>query len=452
MTDSIKNIITAHKQGQSIGIYSICSSNRFVLEAAMLQARNDDSTLLIESTSNQVNQTGGYTGMRPRDFVQFVRDLAKDVKFPLEKIIFGGDHLGPNVWRKQSAPEAMSESHELVREYIRAGYGKIHLDLSMPCLNDPVDNINCLPTDVIAKRTAELCKTCEEIISNRSSTSELPLYIIGSDVPPPGGQDKEHNKLTLTKVEDVKQTIAATRDAFSELGLDSAWGRVIAVVVQPGVDFSDCNVSEYNHNTARSLSEFIEDFDHLVYEAHSTDYQTRHSLRQMVKDHFAILKVGPGLTFAFREAVFALANMENEWLGKRKSVKLSQIQQVVDKVMRANPVYWQQHYDGSDADIFFSRNYSYSDRVRYYWPDTKIDKALKLLLTNLLVYPVPMSLISMYLPNQYQAVREHRITSTPVDLIYSKIGEVLEDYAYAVKDEDQNSGSSVSVVCNEIER
>ena len=44
----------------------------------------------------------------------------------------------------------------------------------------------------------------------------------------------------------------------------------------------------------------------LVFEAHSTDYQPPESLSRLVIDGFAILKVGPGLTFALREALYAL--------------------------------------------------------------------------------------------------------------------------------------------------
>ena len=38
------------------GICSICSANEFVLKAAFNKAIKDNSTLLIESTSNQVDQ------------------------------------------------------------------------------------------------------------------------------------------------------------------------------------------------------------------------------------------------------------------------------------------------------------------------------------------------------------------------------------------------------------
>ena len=57
--------------GQTLkGIYSICSAHPWVLGAAMKQALDDGTPLLIESTSNQVDQFGGYTGMKPADFVR----------------------------------------------------------------------------------------------------------------------------------------------------------------------------------------------------------------------------------------------------------------------------------------------------------------------------------------------------------------------------------------------
>jgi hypothetical protein len=48
-----------------------------------------------------------------------------------------------------------------------------------------------------------------------------------------------------------------------------------------------------------------------------------------------------------------------------------------------------------------ARGYSYSDRVRYYWPDSQIDDAFERLVRNLADEPIPLPLISQYLPLQY---------------------------------------------------
>ena len=155
----IPDIVTVHKRGRSVGIYSICSAHPFVLEACMLQGLKDGSPLLIESTCNQVNQFGGYTGMTPKDFVAYVRGIAQDTNFPFENVILGGDHLGPNVWQDEPAESAMQKSEQLVRDYVQAGFVKIHLDPSMRLGDDP----QCaLDVEVSANRAARLAKVAED--------------------------------------------------------------------------------------------------------------------------------------------------------------------------------------------------------------------------------------------------------------------------------------------------
>ncbi len=214
-------------------------------------------------------------------------------------------------------------------------------------------------------------------------------------------------------------------------GLDAAWERVIAVVVQPGVEFGDAVVFDYEPAKTRALSQFIERSWHGVFEAHSTDYQTLHGLRQMVRDHFAILKVGPWLTFAMREAVFALASVEEEWLGDRKGVTTSRVRETLEQAMLADSKYWKNYYRGNDAELRFARKYSLSDRVRYYWPNPRVEEALKRLLGNLGSDPPPLSLLSQYLPDQATAVRTGSISADPGSLIRHKIQEVIKPYAVA---------------------
>lgn len=420
--------MAAHKKGQPVGIVSICSANRFAVEAAMLQAKADGGSVLIEATSNQVDQFGGYTGMNPAQFAAFVQEIARKMDFPFEKVVLGGDHLGPNVWQNETADSALAKAREQIRAYVAAGFGKIHLDTSMRCAGDPIP----LPPAIAAERAADLCRAAESAFGENSALKNPPLYVIGTEVPLPGGAQEELGNLEPTESEDAQRTIALTRKAFLERGLEAAWERVIALVVQPGVEFGDAAVVEYRREKAAALSRLIEQYDTLVYEAHSTDYQAGEALRQMVEDHFAILKVGPGLTFALREAVFALAEIEKEWLPGKKGVSLSNIRETIDAVMRENPRYWQKHYNkGSEAEIAFARRFSYSDRVRYYWPNPRIGQALDQLVWNLKTYPAPPALLSQYLPLQYRAVREQRLINDPLHLIRHKIMEVTAVYSAA---------------------
>src|ERR1700743_1708764 len=134
MSGILKGVLKARgKADAARGIYSVCTAHPLAIRAALRQGREDGSPVLLEATSNQVNQHGGYTGMRPKSFRELTRRLAEQEEFHFERIILGGDHLGPNPWRGKSAEEAMSLAEEMVAEYAAAGFTKIHLDASMAC-------------------------------------------------------------------------------------------------------------------------------------------------------------------------------------------------------------------------------------------------------------------------------------------------------------------------------
>ena len=214
--------------------------------------------------------------------------------------------------------------------------------------------------------------------------------MIGTEVPPPGGQSGSHGGPAVTRVEDAERTLALTREAFGRRGLDRAWDRVVALVVQPGVEFGDEVVFPYRPEEAAGLKALAEARRPLVYEAHSTDYQDEGALRALVADHFAILKVGPELTFAYREAVFALEAIERELLGGRAPDRLSGIRRTLDDAMRDDPRHWKGWYagDGEEA-VRLRRAFSLSDRCRYYWTCPPVQEALRRLFANLEGRPLP---------------------------------------------------------------
>lgn len=417
MLNVFDGLIAAQKQGEAKGLTSICSTHPWVLKTAMQtsEVSKTSEVLLVEATCNQVNQFGGYTGMTPKDFVAYIRGIAAENGFPFENTVLGGDHLGPNVWQHEPAESAMDKSKVLIRDYVQAGFVKIHLDSSMRLADDPQGVLN---TEVIAQRAAQLAKVSEESVGAGLVPAQLPRYVIGTEVPIPGGAQEYEEGVHVTKVKDARETIEVHRKAFYELGLQFAWERVIAVVVQPGVEFGDDFVLSYQPAVAKELSHFIES-QSIVYEAHSTDFQTRAALTNLVRDHFAILKVGPGLTFAFREAVFALAMIENELIAKDQR---SNIVQVLDDVMIKHPEHWQKYYRGDEADQAFKRKYSLSDRARYYWVQPEVQKALARLMENLGKKVLPYSLLSQF-------VGETGLNAAQV--IEWKINKVLNDYALA---------------------
>ena len=232
----MKTLIARHKAGEHIGICSVCSAHPLVIEAALAFDRNSTRKVLIEATSNQVNQFGGYTGMTPADFREFVFTIADKVGFARERIILGGDHLGPNCWQNEPAEAAMEKSIALIKAYVAAGFSKIHLDASMSCADDPVP----LPPGVVAQRAARLCKAAEETATEEQKAALT--YVIGTEVPVPGGEASSINSVHVTRVEDAAQTLETHSEAFAALGLDEAMTRVIALVVQPGVEFDHTQI------------------------------------------------------------------------------------------------------------------------------------------------------------------------------------------------------------------
>jgi D-tagatose-1,6-bisphosphate aldolase subunit GatZ/KbaZ len=423
----LRETVDRNRQQEHKAIYSVCSAHPRVLEAAVRHARDKDWILCIESTSNQVNQFGGYTGQSPAQFASFVAGLAGEAGFGCERILLGGDHLGPYPWRAQPSHEALQKGCELVRACVLAGYGKIHLDASMACADDLS---SALGDELVAQRAAELCAAAEDAWSRLPSGSPPLVYVIGTEVPVPGGETSASAGPLPTTVEHMEKTLEASHAAFVVRGLSHAWDRVIGLVVQTGAEFGDAVVYEYQAENARMLARNLPTSPRLVYEAHSTDYQTPEALREMVRDHFAILKVGPWLTFAYREAIFALGAMEKEWLSARKDVRTSDIPRALDQAMLSDPTHWKAYYPADEQQARFARRYSFSDRCRYYWPEASVQEEVDLLMTNL-SGEIPLTLVSQYLPLQYEEIREGRLPNRPASLVESRIRQVLDAYLNA---------------------
>ena len=428
----LDEIVRKQKDNEAVGIPSICSANPRVLETSLRYAHRIGNAVLVESTCNQVNQFGGYTGMTPAVFVAYLRNLADQIGFPNEHILIGGDHLGPNVWKKETAASAMKKSRVLVRDYVNAGYQKIHIDTSIICSDDPHDQP--LEPQIIAERTADLIAISESTFSHLGHQANYIRYVIGTEVPPPGGMQGREETALPTKPELVQETIELTRHALDKNGLASVWERVIAIVVQPGVEYGDQKIIDYDPEAAAGLKTFIESINEIVYEAHSTDYQTRSALHRLVEDHYAILKVGPALTFAYREAIYALAFIEEELSANHRDWQPSNIINTLEEVMLDNPAYWQEYYLGTEQMKKSSRHYSFSDRIRYYWPEKRVQISLNRLLKNLQSVEIPLSLLSQNLPGQFHRIRSGVLTNEFERIIQDKIMQVLEDYDFACRD------------------
>ncbi|SDF60843.1 D-tagatose-bisphosphate aldolase, class II, non-catalytic subunit [Streptomyces griseoaurantiacus] len=427
MSSALDELVRHQKGGDARGITSVCSAHPLVIEAAVLQALESGGTVLVEATSNQVDQYGGYTGMRPDDFRSLVRGIAGRLGLPADRVVLGGDHLGPNRWRALPPEEAMREAERLVAAYVRAGFTKIHLDCSFSCAGDPAP----LSDEVVADRAARLVAVAEETAREISEDGGAALrYVIGTEVPVPGGAHETLDGVRPTTADGARLTLKRHHEAFAEHGVSEVWPRVMALVVQPGVEFDHLKVVDYDRERTGELRTVLDTEPGMVFEAHSTDYQTSEALSALVEDHWAVLKVGPGLTFALREALYALAGIEEELLAPERR---SRLPEVVERRMRAEPSWWEGYYEGEEQERRLARRYSYSDRVRYYWPDPEIEAAVTALFENLSATGIPLPLLSARLPEQYRRVRAGRLEPSPRAVAVDRVRDVLRDYDRACR-------------------
>ena len=365
MRHPLCEIVDSFHSGRPLGITSVCSAHPAVIEAALSLAKENGKPVLIEATCNQVNQDGGYTGMTPQDFRLMVDGLAGKAGLAPGQIILGGDHLGPNPWKHLPAQEAMAKAGAMIAEYARAGFTKLHLDTSMGCKDEPA----ALADAETAKRAAQLAAIAE---ANRCH--ELaPVYIIGTEVPVPGGALEELDHIEITSASAAAQTYHVHREAFQERGLSDAFERVIGLVVQPGVEFGHSDIVPFDAAKAKALSASLKAMPGIIFEAHSTDYQSPEALRQLVEHGFGILKVGPWLTFAMRETLYALDNLADILACQPPRGTLMA---AMERIMLDDPSHWAKYYNGCKTELWRLRHFSYSDRIRYYWPDKHAMAAL----------------------------------------------------------------------------
>lgn len=436
MQNALTKIVTIQKSGKAVGIYSACSANSFVIEAVLKKGLEDNSCVLIESTANQCDQFGGYTGMKPIDFKNYVYEIADKLGFDKNKIFLGGDHLGPLTWTSLNEKEAMANSEVLIDAYVSAGFTKIHVDTSMKVADDD-PNVR-LSDETIARRGVHLVKVAENAYKKLLETNPdavEPVYIVGSEVPIPGGSQAAVDEgVQVTKVEDFTATMNTFKDTFEKEGISDVWDRVLGIVVQPGVEEKDSGCTEYDRSKAVELAKAIRTIPDLVFEGHSTDYQTKIKLREMVEDGVAILKVGPGLTFAAREGLYALSFIEDEAC-KVNGKTPSNFRDVLDEEMLKNDKHWKKHYHGTDAEIALKRKYSFSDRSRYYYTTDAVKAAIDTLLDNL-KDGCPLNLLSQFMPIQYTKVREGVLKNDPKELVLDRIGNTIDEYLYATHQKD----------------
>lgn len=407
---ALTDILARNRAGAGVGITAWCTAHPETLSAVLAAYREDDAPILIEATCNQVNQQGGYTGMTPADFRRFVGRLAEARGIDPARLILGGDHLGPNPWRHLPAEQAMDRARAMVAAYVQAGFEKIHLDASMPCGGETLSEAQ------MAERAADLASVAEAAADGR------PLaYVIGTEVPIPGGETGPVAGLSVTTPSAARETVDLHRQAFAKRGLASVLDRVVAIVVQPGVDFGNSQIMAFDPAAATALSDAVSALGGPVFEAHSTDYQSVHALKSLVEGHFAILKVGPELTFAFRQAILALERLAH-LMGLPSGVEAA-----LRAAMTENPHDWRA-YVAPGPDEAQMMIWGLSDRARYYWPKPQVKAAQEALFATLRGATPPPGLVAQITGGRACLADP---ATLPETIIQSMVGAVVARYRTA---------------------
>lgn len=407
---ALMEILARNRAGAGVGLPAWCTAHPETLAAVLSCYRGDAAPVLVEATCNQVNQEGGYTGMSPAGFRRFLEGIAAAEGVAAGRIILGGDHLGPNPWRALPAEQAMDRARAMVAAYVEAGFSKIHLDASMPCGGE------VLPEEVMAERAADLA-----LVAERAAGGRALAYVIGTEVPVPGGETAVVDHLAVTAPAAVARVVELHRAAFARRGLGSVMERVAAVVVQPGVDFGNAQVVGFDPARAQGLRAAVPGLGGPVYEAHSTDYQEGAALRALVQGHFGILKVGPELTFAFRQAVFALERLAG-LMGLPLGVEAALV-----AAMRVEPADWRAYVEPGPEEARMMI-YGLSDRVRYYWPKPGVQAALRALFAAIRAADPAPGLVAQVTGGRVGPVDAARLPET---IIRRMVGDVVARYRQA---------------------
>lgn len=407
----VADILRRNRAGEAVALPAWCTAHPGTLSAILRCYRDDRAPILIEATCNQVNHLGGYTGMDPAGFCRFLQGLAQAEGIDPARLILGGDHLGPNPWRREAAAPAMDKARAMVAAYVEAGFSKIHLDASMACAGEVG-----LAEEVMAARAADLAQVAEGAAQGRPLS-----YVIGTEVPVPGGETAPLDHLAVTTPEAARRTIELHRAAFAARGLGAVMDRVVGVVVQPGVDFGNDQIHAFDPGAAGALTGSAPGLGGPVFEAHSTDYQSGPALAALVRGHFGILKVGPELTFAWRQALFALNDIA------RGMGLPADLPETLQAAMRAEPADWRAYVAPGPREGAMML-YGLSDRARYYWPRPEVQASVARLLQALRDSSPEPGLVAQATGGLVSPVDP---ASLPEQVVDRMVGAVVERYRTA---------------------
>jgi len=129
-----------------------------------------------------------------------------------------------------------------------------------------------------------------------------------------------------------------------------------------------------------------------------------------------------------REAFYALDQIAGEL---SNNYPAGALRTTLEKVMTDKPKYWKDYYRGSKAEMHLLRHFSYSDRIRYYWNDPEVLKALERLFSAIDGVQIPETLVSQYMPQLYPSVALGTMSKFGRDLVLASVRTAIAPYTEA---------------------
>ena len=301
----------------------------------------------------------------------------------------------------------------MVADYVAAGFAKIHLDASMAC-----GGRSC------GARRADCGGARRSARGRRRSgrpaggTTSRQYTLSGPRCRSPGGAAHGLDATSRSHVRNRSlATLETHRRAFARAGIASSFARVIALVVQPGVEFDHHRVVDYQPVMADGPQQDAQRANRRSCSRRIPPTTSRQAaLSALVNDGFAILKVGPALTFAMREALYGLDHIALE---TDPSWESSALKPQMERIMLAEPKYWLDYYRGGPGraacpptlQLQRSHPILLARRGRQSGSVSSPGKVWR-------CEPIAEPLISQFLPRCYQAVRRGIIAPHPQQLIF----------------------------------
>ncbi|KAI1692092.1 tagatose 6 phosphate kinase domain-containing protein [Ditylenchus destructor] len=291
----------------------------------------------------------------------------------------------------------------------------------MSCADDPVP----LPEPEIAARAVRLCLAAEQAWRDAPDRGEPPVYVIGTEVPVPGGAHEDLDELAVTSPEAAGATLALHREAFGAAGLEAAFERVIAMVVQPGVDFDHHKVIDYRPEKARALSAFIAAQPGLVFEAHSTITRppiTWRSWRGTTSPSSRSAPARPSR--CARRCGRWPPSSANGWAASAAAIRAGRNRAGRD-ARRARAL--EALLPGPGAAGGRPGLQPERPHPLLLGPSGGAAR-LRRMLDRLEHSPPPLTLLSQFLPRQYDAIRDGRLRNRPAELLRDGAAQSLRPY------------------------